>query len=130
MTFEEYVKNVLKTESCNFVKIRARLSYDEDLRLLHSVLGLCTESGELVDSIKKHIFYNKDLDLVNVEEELGDIMWYFAVACNVLGFNLSDIMEKNIKKLEKRYGKKFSEEKANNRDINNELSHYNKIKQG
>ena len=35
--------------------------------------------------------------------ELGDVMWYVAQACMALGVDFEDVLEMNVKKLEKRY---------------------------
>jgi hypothetical protein len=56
-------------------------------RLLHGAIGLATEAGELLDSIKKSIFYHEDYDFVNLREEIGDCMWYLAVLCDELGLD-------------------------------------------
>ena len=87
---------------------------------LHMILGIQTESAEISDVYKKHIAYGKELDLVNVKEELGDQMWYIANLCNLHGWDLRDIMSTNIKKLEARFPDKFSQEKALNRDLKTE----------
>ena len=87
---------------------------------LHMILGMQTESAEIADVYKKHIAYGKELDLVNVKEELGDQMWYIANLCNLHGWDLRDIMSTNIKKLEARFPDKFSQEKALNRDLKTE----------
>jgi len=120
MNSKEYVVEVLKTESIGLEEIKARMSSDEVVRLLHAALGLCTESGELVDALKKHIFYGKELDKVNLVEELGDIFWYAAVVADVLGVEFEEIWEKNINKLRKRYGEKFSSDSAINRNLDAE----------
>ena len=49
------------------------------LNLLHARTGIFTEIGELLDQFKKHIYYDKELDEVNIKEELGDVMWYCAI---------------------------------------------------
>jgi len=85
--------------------------------LLHSAMGLSTEAGELLDMLKKHIFYKKPLDTVNAIEELGDICWYMALGLKTLGTTFEDIMERNIKKLTARYPNKFTSEDAINRDL-------------
>lgn len=87
---------------------------------IHMCLGLQTESAELSDVFKKNIAYAKPVDWVNVKEEVGDMMWYIANLCNINGWNLEDIMETNIKKLEARYPEKFTNENAINRDLNTE----------
>lgn len=97
--------------------IRLRVSMEQTLRLLHGGIGLATESGEFLDALKRHIFYGKPLDTVNLAEEMGDLFWYMAVVCNAVGVSFEDVMEKNIAKLQARYGSKFSEHRATNRDL-------------
>lgn len=84
---------------------------------LHMVLGMQTEVAEIADVYKKHIAYCREIDFVNVKEELGDIVWYIANMCNLHGWDLEDILETNIHKLKLRYPNKFTREKALNRDL-------------
>ena len=42
--------------------------------LLHGAMGLCTESGEIMDALKRHIFYGSPLDILNIKEEIGYTM--------------------------------------------------------
>jgi hypothetical protein len=112
MTPDEYIKLAIKTESPNFQMISPRL--------LHGTMGVDTESGELTDSLKKHMFYGKPLDLVNINEEIGDLLWYIALICNECNFSFEDIMKRNIDKLKARYPEKFTSEKALNRDLETE----------
>ena len=86
-------------------------------RLLHGAIGIATESGEILDQLKKHIYYDKELDKLNIAEEIGDVMWYVALLCNTLGIDLEEVMETNIHKLKVRYPEKFSTDKALNRDL-------------
>lgn len=87
---------------------------------IHMVLGIQTEAAEIADVYKKHMAYKKSLDLVNVKEELGDLLWYVANLCNLHGWNMEDIMDTNISKLEARYPDKFTEHHAINRDLEKE----------
>jgi NTP pyrophosphatase (non-canonical NTP hydrolase) len=119
---DQYVKDVLKTESQTALAMDSPIQGARVLRGLHASLGISTEAGELLDAYKKHIFYNKPLDLVNIEEELGDLCWYISLMIDVLrgsGHQTSwgQIWEKNIEKLKKRYGDKFNQEGALNRDL-------------
>lgn len=84
---------------------------------IHMVLGMQTESAELADVLKKNIAYGKEIDWVNIKEEIGDLMWYVANMCNINGWDLRDILDTNIKKLEARYPEKFTKENATNRDL-------------
>jgi NTP pyrophosphatase (non-canonical NTP hydrolase) len=117
MNPKEYVKNVLVTEARDFTAVKDRLQETGTVRLLHAMIGMCTESGEIQDQIKKHIFYGKQIDKTNLVEEVGDLMWYVGVMCSELGVDLEDVMEKNIAKLRARYGEKFTEAAALNRNL-------------
>ena len=107
-------------ESKDQEKIKARLQDTDTVRLLHAMIGICTEGGEIQDQMKKNIFYGKPLDKVNLVEELGDLMWYVAIASDTLGVSIEDIMERNNAKLEARYGKVFTEQAALVRDLEKE----------
>lgn len=120
MDSQEYKKLATKTEANDFKNIKARLSDEGMIRLLHGAMGLSTEAGELMDALKKHIFYNKPLDRSNLFEELGDLFWYMALICDELDFDFETIMQKNIEKLKVRYGHKFSSERSENRDLEKE----------
>ena len=113
----EYRKNVLVTETIDFGIITEKFKNPEIIRLLHAAMGLVTEAGEFIDMLKKHIYYDKPLDEVNLIEELGDIMWYFEVACDVLKVEREEVEEININKLRKRYPNGFSKKDAIERNL-------------
>jgi NTP pyrophosphatase (non-canonical NTP hydrolase) len=87
---------------------------------VHMLFGMMTEVGELVDVFKKNMAYGKEIDWFNVEEEIGDLMFYIASFCRMNDLDLQEIIETNIAKLETRYPEKFSKEKALNRNLNKE----------
>jgi NTP pyrophosphatase (non-canonical NTP hydrolase) len=72
-------------------------------------LGLAGEVGEYVELIKKWRYHGKDLDLDKAAKELGDVLWYVAVAARSIGLDLSDVAERNIAKLRERYPEGFVE---------------------
>lgn len=80
--------------------------------LLNSVMGLCGESGEAIDIVKKHLMQGHELDKEHLKKELGDIMWYLAEAATALDVDLDDVFSANIEKLKKRYPDGFSTEKS------------------
>jgi NTP pyrophosphatase (non-canonical NTP hydrolase) len=121
MSPNEYQKLAERTESKKFDAISERMA-DEDkmIRLQHAAFGFCTEAGEFMDMLKKHIFYGNELDEINLAEELGDLLWYVALACNAMDINLEDVMTKNLKKLHGktgRYKDQFTEEEALHRNL-------------
>ena len=117
---KEYIEKVVFTESKDFEAIKQRISH-VNIRLLHGAIGIATEGGEVLDAIKKHVYYGKELDLNNIKEELGDLAWYMAIICDVLGVTLEEIQDANIKKLQDRYPNGFTKEDAINRDTKNEM---------
>jgi len=75
-------------------------------RLLTASIGISAESGEFMEIVKKMIFQGKpanDDNLEHLKIELGDIMWYVAQACMALELDMDEVLDTNIKKLEKRY---------------------------
>jgi NTP pyrophosphatase (non-canonical NTP hydrolase) len=116
---DKYIEDALKTES-NVGFVTMADDRDVNSRLIHGVMGCVTESGELADALKRHIFYKKELDLVNLKEEIGDIMWYLAILCDELGTTFEELADINIKKLSARYPDKFTSDKALNRDLEKE----------
>ena len=120
MKLSEYTQSVLNTESPIDTALITRASQNDVLRLLHAGLGLCTESGEFVDALKKHIFYGKFLDRTNLKEELGDALYYIALAADELGIDLQKILESNILKLKSRYPDGYKHSSAINRDTTKE----------
>jgi len=87
-------------------------------RLMHAQQGLADEVGEFTKQIKAHLYYSSELNCNNLVEELGDALWYIALACNAMDADLEYVMEKNIEKLRKRFPNKFTAEAAQeeNRD--------------
>ena len=76
--------------------------------LINSVMGLCGESGEAIDIVKKWMAHGHELDKAHLAKELGDIAWYLAEAATALDMDLEDILQANIEKLKKRYPEGFS----------------------
>lgn len=120
ITPQEYQKLAERTE-CNQEKAAVRYREEADwfIRVDHAQKGLSGEVGEIAGALERYIHYGQEpLDIPNIKEELGDVLWYVALMCNALGFDLGDVMECNIHKLKKRYPDKYSDFQAleENRD--------------
>ncbi len=59
-------------------------------------MGASTEAAEILDQLKKHIYYGRDLDRTNLFEETGDLFWYLAIIADELGFSFEEAMVSNI----------------------------------
>lgn len=115
-TSEQYLEDSARTCAGDYDKIRSRMDNDT-IDLLHAAMGACTEAGELVDVIKKYLFYGKEIDKVNLKEEYGDELWYIALGLRKLKTTFSECMKMNIDKLKLRYPENFTEDNAINRNI-------------
>ena len=119
MTGEQYQIKAMRTnDGRNRVRLFDKTAGLTKINLgdvLNASLGLSGEVGELNDQIKKWIFHEKSLDENHLMKELGDVLWYVALMADAFGWNLDDIMEMNIKKLEARYPDGFDTFRANNR---------------
>ena len=109
--YEEFVDAVTSDSSKDFESLIDRLGDLErkganPQRLATAAVGLSAESGEFLEIVKKMVFQGKPWDEHNRKHliiELGDVMWYVAQACMALDISFEEVIEGNIKKLEKRY---------------------------
>ena len=106
MTINEYQKLAMTT-------LNPELS-PKDI-LINGVMGLCGESGEAIDIVKKWLAQGHELDKEKLAKELGDVAWYLAETATALGLNLEDIFAGNIEKLKKRYPEGFDSARSVNR---------------
>lgn len=70
-------------------------------RIIYPALGLCGESGEVAEKIKKFL-RDGILNDREVAKELGDVLWYVANLAEDLGYDLAEIADINLEKLESR----------------------------
>lgn len=120
MNNDEYRKAVLRTESHDAKKVIPRFDNERTIRLLHAAIGINTEAGELLDTLKKHLWYGKEIDEVNLIEEVGDLCWYVEVLLDALNASMDNVRRLNIDKLKRRYPTKFTEKDALIRNLEKE----------
>ena len=103
MTVNEYQKLAMTT---------LNPALDKKEVLINSVMGLCGESGEAIDIVKKWLMQGHELDRAHLLKELGDIAWYLAEAATALDLTLEEVLQANIDKLKKRYPDGFESERS------------------
>ena len=106
MTINEYQKLAMTT-------LNPALSEKEVL--LNGVMGLCGESGEAIDLVKKWMMQGHDLDKAHLAKELGDVAWYLAETATAIGYDLETILQANIDKLKARYPEGFTADRSMHR---------------
>ena len=136
--YQEFVEAVTSNESNDLTAFMNRLdrldanyeAYGSDGEYMHGpnvnvpllltgAVGLNSESGELIEIVKKMLFQGKPLNdenLFHMKRELGDIMWYWINTCRALDLDPNDVIAENVRKLEARYpGGKFDVYHSENR---------------
>jgi NTP pyrophosphatase (non-canonical NTP hydrolase) len=108
MTFNEYQTNAVKTAI-----------YGEGNKVVYPTLGLCGEAGEVAEKIKKVIrdkggIFSPEVTL-EIQKELGDVLWYIANIANDLGIAMDDVAAGNIAKLESRRQRNLIHGEGDNR---------------
>ena len=107
MTVNEYQKLAMTT---------LNPALDKKDVLINGVMGLCGESGEAIDIVKKWLAQGHELDKEKLAKELGDIAWYLAEAATGLHIDLSEVLQRNLDKLHARYPQGFSTERSMHRE--------------
>lgn len=92
---------------------------DEENYLLNGVMGLCGESGEVIDLVKKHLYQGHEMDKKKLALECGDCAWYLALIASAIGMSFGEVLQMNIDKLKKRFPDGFSKERSIHREENN-----------
>lgn len=109
MDFSEYQVLAMRTRGI----YQPRVFTGEEQQLLCGALGLCGESGEFGDAVKKFFFHSKPIPDDILSKELGDTLWYAALICDAKGWDLSKVASYNIEKLMRRYPDGFNYDRAN-----------------
>lgn len=107
MTINEYQKLAMTTLNPDLAK--------KDV-LINGVMGLCGESGECIDIVKRHLAQGHELNREELIKELGDVAWYLAETAFALDVELEEVLMRNIEKLKKRYPEGFSRDRSINRE--------------
>ena len=115
MTPNEYQQAALRTEGWLDFPILPKYFWIK--RLENGLMGMCGESGEAIDILKKYMFQGHELDKEHLAKEIGDVLWYAAVSAHALGYSLEDIMQMNIDKLKARYPDGFKVENSVHRVV-------------
>jgi len=85
---------------------RSTAIYPNQYRIMYPALGLCGESGEVAEKVKK-LFRDSNGVLTTekrqeLKKEIGDVLWYCANLAADLDLELNEIATANIEKLQSR----------------------------
>lgn len=97
-SYEKFVDKMFQSEG----------EIEDAFALLHAVVGLAGEAGEVLDLLKKHCFTGKPLQRQDLVKELGDVEFYLQAVRNVLRLNRNYILDENMRKLADRHGEAYN----------------------
>ena len=109
---EQYTLNCYQTDASRTLAASRKL---DNITLAMGGLGMAGETGEVVDLIKKVVAHGHELDQQKLIEELGDVLWYIAALCTLMGVPLEEVAFANIAKLKRRYPNGFDPNRSMNR---------------
>lgn len=90
----------------------------EDLEV--AIASATCAAGEYNDFLKKHLFYGKPLNVEKLTNALSKMCASVSGICVIAGMSIEEARDRNINKLKIRYGQKFTEAAALNRDLETE----------
>lgn len=110
MTFDEYQTQALTTA----------IDHPHDqLDKTIWALGIVGEAGEVAEKWKKIVAYREgvvtDEDRIEIQKELGDVLWYIAVFAHKLGISFDDVARMNAEKLASRQKRNIIKGAGDNR---------------
>ena len=88
--FSEYIKLAKKT------RVDLPSVWDNNI---HMILGMATEVAEIQDVFKSALAYGKSLDMINLQEEVGDLMYFIAGFCDINGFDMDNLETVTLDKI-------------------------------
>ena len=84
--------------------------------LTNGLIGMATESAEVLDEWKKHAYQHHPFDVDKVTIEIGDVLYYIQLTCWALDISIEDCIVAMSLKLQNRFGDSFSADKSIKRE--------------
>lgn len=97
--------------------VGAIVDFNGSVTLQAQIHGMVKSVGIATDFLKKTILYGKDLSIPAVENELVKLDYYINYSLRLFGQTSAGARERNIEKLRARYGEKFTEAAALERNL-------------
>jgi NTP pyrophosphatase (non-canonical NTP hydrolase) len=79
-------------------------------------LGITGEAGDVASCIKKTYAHDND-QRQGIKENIGDMLWYAAMICNFFNWDMEEVLNENIEKLNKRFPQGFTIQNAKRQRI-------------
>ncbi|MCP8848137.1 nucleoside triphosphate pyrophosphohydrolase family protein [Latilactobacillus curvatus] len=93
----------------DYQKLANRTLYGNEQVLTNLALGLASESGEVVDIVKKYAFQGHELDEKIMSKKIGDVLWYLSQIAEWNNLDFDKVARENIEQLKQRYPERHAE---------------------
>lgn len=93
----------------DYQKLANRTLYGNEQVLTNLALGLASESGEVVDIVKKYAFQGHELDEKMMSKKIGDVLWYLSQIAEWSNLDFDKVARENIEQLKQRYPERHAE---------------------
>ncbi|ANJ69249.1 MULTISPECIES: nucleoside triphosphate pyrophosphohydrolase family protein [Latilactobacillus] len=93
----------------DYQKLANRTLYGNEQVLTNLALGLASESGEVVDIVKKYAFQGHELDEKMMSKKIGDVLWYLSQIAEWNNLDFDKVARENIEQLKQRYPERHAE---------------------
>ena len=103
-----FSENELKVIN-DYQKLANRTLYGNEQVLTNLALGLASESGEVVDIVKKYAFQGHELDEKMMSKKIGDVLWYLSQIAEWNNLDFDKVARENIEQLKQRYPERHAE---------------------
>lgn len=100
--------------------VRVSKIYPKNRVIEYPVLGMCGETGEVAEKVKKVIRDNHNKydasTKASILKELGDVLWYLVAAAQDLGYSFDDVIANNMAKVTNRIETKTQHGEGDDRE--------------
>jgi len=80
-----------------------RTLYGNEQVLTNLSLGLASETGQVVDQVKKYTFHGERLNKDQLTKQMGDVLWYLSQVAEWADIPKEEVAKQNITKLNHKY---------------------------
>lgn len=80
-----------------------RTLYGNEQVLTNLSLGLASETGQVVDLVKKYTFHGESLNKEQLTKQMGDVLWYLSQVAEWADIPFDEVAQQNIAKLNQKY---------------------------
>lgn len=100
---EAHTVEATNLEFNEYQSLANRTLYGNEQVLTNLSLGLASETGQVVDLVKKYTFHGERLNKDQLTKQMGDVLWYLSQVAEWADIPFEEVAQQNIVKLNDKY---------------------------